>query len=61
VQDGISKSCDKFYKVEKDDDCYGIAKDKKISEEDFYKWNPAVKDDCSMLLYGFYVCVGVSK
>ncbi|BCS19574.1 LysM peptidoglycan-binding domain-containing protein [Aspergillus puulaauensis] len=61
VQDGITKSCNKFYKVEKDDDCYGIAKDKKISEEDFYKWNPAVKDDCSMLLYGFYVCVGVSK
>lgn len=48
-----------FYKVEKGDECYGIAEDNKIDIEDFYEWNPAVEDDCSGLLFDFYVCVGV--
>ncbi|KAJ5551530.1 hypothetical protein N7461_006228 [Penicillium sp. DV-2018c] len=61
VQTGIAKNCNKFYKVVKGDGCEDIAKKHDISLAYFYKWNPAIKDDCSMLLFGFYVCVGVKK
>lgn len=30
-----------------------------VSLSDFYSWNPAVGHDCSGLLYGYYVYVGV--
>jgi LysM repeat protein len=57
VQTGILESCTKFHKVEKEDTCYDIANDSKITLDTFYKWNPAVKTDCSALVLGTYVCV----
>jgi LysM repeat protein len=59
VQPGIVDSCKKFYKVVSGDGCWAIADTNKISLDDFYKWNPGVKSDCSALWLGYYVCVGV--
>ncbi|KAL2859875.1 LysM peptidoglycan-binding domain-containing protein [Aspergillus lucknowensis] len=59
IQDGMTKKCNKFYKVRKGATCELIAKKYDIDLEDFYAWNPAVKDDCSKLLLDFYVCVGI--
>lgn len=39
-----------FYKVKKKGDgCWAIAKTNKIKLNDFYKWDPAVKNDYSAL------------
>ncbi|KAK1766653.1 hypothetical protein QBC33DRAFT_570776 [Phialemonium atrogriseum] len=27
--------------------------------DEFYKWNPAVRKDCSSLFLGYYVCIGI--
>ena len=32
----------------------------KFGNSDFYKWNPAVGNDCSNMWPGYYYCVGVS-
>ncbi|KAL2867535.1 LysM peptidoglycan-binding domain-containing protein [Aspergillus lucknowensis] len=61
IQDGMTKKCNKFYKVRKGATCELIAKKYDIDFEDFYAWNPAVKDDCSKLLLDFYVCVGIRR
>ncbi|KAK2764377.1 hypothetical protein FQN54_009071 [Arachnomyces sp. PD_36] len=60
VQEGIAEDCGEYYFVEKDDGCQDIADEYEISLDDFYKWNPAVEDDCSKLFPDYYVCVGVS-
>ncbi len=52
--------CERFYLVEANDGCYDIATDAGIALDDFYTWNPAVKNDCSLLLSGFYVCIGLT-
>jgi len=59
IQDGMYGSCKKFYKVVSGDGCWAIADSNKIALDDFYKWNPAVKTDCSGLFPNFYVCVGI--
>jgi hypothetical protein len=61
VQTGILKSCTKFHEVVKRDTCYDIAQGAKIDLETSYKWNPAVKTDCSALELGTYVCVGAAS
>ncbi|KJR85305.1 LysM domain protein [Sporothrix schenckii 1099-18] len=63
VQDGIDPSCNSFYKVVKGDTCQKIVSSNKnkITLAEFYKWNPAVGDDCSSLYLDYYVCVGVGK
>ncbi|KAL4733764.1 hypothetical protein BDV11DRAFT_175388 [Aspergillus similis] len=60
VQTGIVATCNEFYKVVAGDTCYDIAQDIGIDLDTFYKWNPAVKTDCSGLQADVYVCVGVS-
>jgi LysM repeat protein len=35
----------RFYKVEKDNDCYEIAQDAGVTLKDFYSWNPALNGD----------------
>lgn len=59
IQTGITSSCDKFYFVKQGDSCYDIAQNNSITLDNFYAWNPAVKE-CADLEYGYYVCVGVS-
>ena len=52
--------CIRFYMVESGNNCYGIALHAGVSLSDFYAWNPAVQNDCSMLMAGEYVCIGIS-
>ncbi|KAG5819382.1 hypothetical protein H9Q74_001138 [Fusarium xylarioides] len=59
TQTGMVKGCRAFYKVQKGDGCWAIANNHKIKLDDFYKWNPAVKTDCSGLQPNYNVCVGV--
>lgn len=61
IQPGVEVNCNEFYLVVDGDGCYAIAETHGIELEDFYRWNPAVGDDCAALLRGFYVCVGVSS
>ncbi|KAJ5135357.1 uncharacterized protein N7515_004635 [Penicillium bovifimosum] len=45
----------------KDDYCYAVVTSYgNFTLDQFYTWNPAVKNDCSGLQPGYYVCVGVS-
>ncbi|KAF5626370.1 peptidoglycan-binding lysin domain protein [Fusarium tjaetaba] len=59
TQTGMVMGCKSFYKVQKGDGCWAIANNHKIKLDDFYKWNPAVKTDCSGLQPNYNVCVGV--
>ncbi len=59
TQEGMVSNCAKFHKVVSGNTCSVITKQYGISIEDFYKWNPDVKDDCSTLLLDYHVCVGL--
>ncbi|KAF5697167.1 peptidoglycan-binding lysin domain-containing protein [Fusarium mundagurra] len=56
---GMVMGCKSFYKVKKGDGCWAIANVNKIKLDDFYKWNPAVNNDCSALQPDYNVCIGV--
>ncbi|RDW84131.1 uncharacterized protein DSM5745_04457 [Aspergillus mulundensis] len=58
VQDGMATSCTSFYEVQPGDGCYDLAASEGVALDDFYAWNPAVKNDCSGLQANVYVCVG---
>ncbi|ETS06285.1 LysM domain-containing protein [Trichoderma reesei RUT C-30] len=60
TQTGMVSNCNKFYYVIEGDGCYDIAAANGIALNDFYTWNPAVKNDCSGLFPDYYVCVGVT-
>ncbi|KAM5511686.1 LysM domain-containing protein [Fusarium oxysporum f. sp. phaseoli] len=59
IQTGMVSNCNSFYKVQAGDGCWAISNAKKINLDDFYKWNPAVKTDCSALQPDYWVCIGV--
>ncbi|KAK3386683.1 hypothetical protein B0H63DRAFT_558330 [Podospora didyma] len=59
VQTSMAAQCNRFYKVEPGDGCFAIAAAANIQLTTFYALNPAVGTDCSGLLSGFYVCLGV--
>ncbi|KAH7186909.1 hypothetical protein BKA60DRAFT_613604 [Fusarium oxysporum] len=59
IQAGVVKGCKSFYKVKKGDGCWAIANANNIKLDDFYKWNTAVKNDCSALQPDYNVCIGV--
>jgi LysM repeat protein len=52
-------SCNSFYYVKQGDGCWAIANQYNISLDNFYSWNPDVKNDCSGLWPNYYVCVGI--
>ncbi|KAJ8128779.1 hypothetical protein O1611_g4853 [Lasiodiplodia mahajangana] len=49
TQTGMVNNCADFYLVKTGDSCWAIANDHGIDPEDFYAWNPAVKNDCTGL------------
>lgn len=58
----IAINCNAFHTVKdgSGDSCWSIAQKYKITEADFYKWNPDVKDDCKTNFWvGYSYCVGV--
>ncbi|RSL59367.1 hypothetical protein CEP54_007320 [Fusarium duplospermum] len=60
TQDGLIDTCTSFYQAVKGDTCPKIiAKYKTFDFDDFFKWNPAVEDDCSGLWANTWYCVGV--
>jgi hypothetical protein len=58
TQTGMVSGCTDFYMVKDGDGCWAIADGAGISLDEFYAWNLAIGNDCSGLLFGFYVCVG---
>ncbi|KJZ69800.1 hypothetical protein HIM_10818 [Hirsutella minnesotensis 3608] len=61
IQEGMVRTCSKFYKVKSGDGCYDIAKSYGIALNELYSWNPALKGDCSGLFPDVYICVGSSS
>ncbi|KAH7196947.1 uncharacterized protein B0J16DRAFT_327070 [Fusarium flagelliforme] len=57
TQAGMVKGCTKFHYVRDTTTCEGILNYDKITLAQFYKWNPAVKSDCSGLWTQTYACV----
>lgn len=57
TQSGMTKGCTKFHHVVSKNTCQGILDKYKITLEKFYKWNPAVKKDCTNLWANTYACV----
>ncbi|KAJ4319637.1 hypothetical protein N0V84_006273 [Fusarium piperis] len=57
TQAGMIKGCTKFHPVRSTTTCQGILDYNKITLAQFYKWNPAVKSDCSNLWTDTYACV----
>lgn len=59
IQTGMATNCNKFYKVVQGDGCADISSANGIDIADFYRWNPAVGNTCSGLLYRYHVCIGI--
>ncbi len=57
----MAASCNRFYLVKSGDGCWAIANAASIPLDTFYALNPAVGTDCSGLLSGFYVCLGLAS
>ncbi|KAH6679949.1 LysM domain-containing protein [Plectosphaerella plurivora] len=57
IQDGMVKNCAVFHYVGPNTSCQMILDYQKISLADFYKWNPAVKADCTGLQKLTHACV----
>ncbi|RMJ12213.1 hypothetical protein CDV36_008133 [Fusarium kuroshium] len=57
TQEGMIQGCTKFHPVSSTTTCEGILNYNKITLAQFYKWNPAVKSDCSNLWKDTYACV----
>ncbi|KJZ70255.1 hypothetical protein HIM_10336 [Hirsutella minnesotensis 3608] len=55
----LVSGCRRFYKTQKGDGCWAIANSAAIELDDFYKWNPEVKTDCSGLWLGYWYCIGI--
>ncbi|KFY07430.1 hypothetical protein V492_07145 [Pseudogymnoascus sp. VKM F-4246] len=60
TQTGITPDCVSWYRADSGEDCDLIVKIfGTFGAEDFLKWNPAVKSDCSGLKIGNYYCVAI--
>ncbi|KAM5349378.1 hypothetical protein ACJ41O_005883 [Fusarium nematophilum] len=60
TQEGLIDTCISFYKAKKGDTCVKIISEYKTFDfKDFFKWNPAVEDDCSGIWANTWYCVGV--
>lgn len=57
IQPGMIKGCTKFHPVSATTTCQGILDYHKITLKQFYKWNPAVKSNCSNLWKDTSACV----
>ncbi|KAL7902726.1 carbohydrate-binding module family 50 protein [Trichoderma sp. SZMC 28014] len=60
TQSGMVSNCNRFYDVHSNDGCSAIARSQHVDLSSLYKWNPAIKTDCSGLQASVYVCVGIA-
>ncbi|KAL4951977.1 hypothetical protein BDW69DRAFT_201055 [Aspergillus filifer] len=59
---GTVENCNRWYTPKKDDKCDRITRSFEISLDDFYKWNPSLKENCEINFWAEYACcVGVGK
>ncbi|KAF4439701.1 hypothetical protein F53441_12512 [Fusarium austroafricanum] len=59
IQEGMVKNCVTFHYISSTTTCQALLKYRKITMEQFFKWNPAVTKDCSGLWKNTNACVGV--
>ena len=60
TQPGIAAPCSKYYAAVSGDTCIGITSQyPNLTVSKFMEWNPAVGNDCTNLLAGYYYCVEV--
>ncbi|GJC97762.1 lysM domain-containing protein [Colletotrichum higginsianum] len=59
IQSGITISCKSFHFVTSGQTYQVITTRYGITQADFFKWNPAVKADCTGMWANAYVCVAV--
>ncbi|KAL3453555.1 hypothetical protein BJX65DRAFT_292598 [Aspergillus insuetus] len=60
TQSGSPSSCNQWHLVADGDSCWTITQEYGITLDQFYEWNPAVKNDCAEgFWYGYAYCVGV--
>ncbi|PLB40799.1 LysM peptidoglycan-binding domain-containing protein [Aspergillus candidus] len=60
TQPGIAAPCSKYYAAVSGDTCIGITTQyPNLTVSKFLEWNPAVGNDCTNLLAGYYYCVDV--
>ncbi|GKT97704.1 lysM domain-containing protein [Colletotrichum tofieldiae] len=59
IQSGMTTSCKSFHFVTSGQTCQVITTQYGITRADFFKWNPAVKADCTGMWANAYVCVAV--
>ncbi|KAJ4005459.1 hypothetical protein NW752_002292 [Fusarium irregulare] len=59
IQEGMVKNCVTFHYISSTTTCQALLKYRKITIDQFFKWNPAVKEDCSGLWKETNACVGV--
>ncbi|KFG84780.1 hypothetical protein MANI_010103 [Metarhizium anisopliae] len=58
-QDGLSKDCITYHKVQEGDTCQRIIdKYRTFTLDEFHRWNPAVGSACHSLVVDYLVCVG---
>nr|CDP29028.1 Putative protein of unknown function [Podospora anserina S mat+] len=58
-QSGMTTSCKTFHFVQSGQTCQTITQRYGITQANFVKWNPAVKNDCTGMWANAYVCVAV--
>ncbi|KAL0930177.1 LysM domain-containing protein [Colletotrichum truncatum] len=59
IQSGMTTSCKTFHFVTSGQTCQVITARYGITQANFFKWNPAVKSDCTGMWANAYVCVAV--
>jgi hypothetical protein len=58
-QPGTVAFCKKFYKVKLGQGCWDIQQSEVVGVDNWAKWNPQVRGDCSNLQANVFVCIGV--
>lgn len=56
---GTISTCTTYHTVVEGDGCWAISNEYGITLDQFYEWNTEVGTDCSALLPGYAVCVGI--
>jgi hypothetical protein len=59
TQPGVTPNCKKWALQKSEVYCYDMSSAAGITLDQFYAWNPAVKNDCSGLWVGYAYCVGI--
>ncbi|KAI9162744.1 LysM domain-containing protein [Paramyrothecium foliicola] len=57
IQPGMTTSCTKFHYISPGNTCSQITSFQKITQAQFYKWNPAIGANCNNLQSGTHACV----